>query len=364
MKRPVIHFSANRGWINDPNGPVYFNGEYHLFFQHNPNDVFWDDMHWGHAVSKDLMHWEELPIALFPDEQGMIFSGSALVDKDNISGLGTTDSPALLLFYTSHDHRTMREMQCLAFSTDGRTFQKNDNNPIIPGKEHTPSRDPYVFKNNMTGGFSLCMTTEKAVEFYHSADLIHWNKTGEFVLPKYALLGMIECPVMIEYEKYVLMMSMDIPESEFSKFPNGTVPHSRTMQYFIGDFDGNTFIPDKSQKEVLLVDHGPDFYAGTVFSNTEDKILIAWMGNFSHEAQNIGTENEGFKGTLSYPRKITLKMTPLGYRLHHEFYPCPSNVPGIFYKKTDQEEILSDRIITERLSKDGLFAETRYISDP
>ena len=359
--RPSIHFSPEKGWINDPNGPVFYKGEYHVFFQHNPDDVVWDKMHWGHAVSKDLMHWMELPIALFPDEQGMIFSGSAYLDKKNDSGLGSTDDPALLLFYTSHDHKTMREMQCLAYTADGEHFYKYKNNPIIPGKESTPARDPQVFKNKILGGYSLCLTVESAVEFYHSNDFIKWEKTGEFVLPEYALHGMIECPCMFEDKKWVLMMSMDVPESEFKKFPKAAVPHSRTMQYFIGDFDGNTFKADEKQKEVLLVDHGPDFYAGTIFSNVEETILIAWLGNFSEGALNTPTENEGFKGILSYPRKISLKETDEGYRLHHEFFPSPQKEKLVRYEKSDDREMLEDGCVKECISENGLIAKTSYV---
>ena len=359
-KRPLIHFTPEKGWMNDPNGPVFYKGEYHLFFQHNPDDVHWDNMHWGHSKSKDLIHWEERPLALFPDEQGMIFSGSAFVDKDNVSGFGKEDSPALLLFYTSHDHKTMREMQCMAYTTDGKEFIKYDKNPLIGGKEHTPARDPHVFENKIIGGYSLCYTTEDAVVFYHSTNLLSWEKTGEFRLPEYALQGIIECPCMIEFEKYVLMMSMDVPESEFNKFPKDAEAHSRTMQYFVGDFNGFTFEPDKEQNEVLLVDYGNDFYAGTVFSNLKEKILIAWMGDFSDEAKAVKTEEEGFKGTLSYPRKLELRLTDKGYRLHHEFYPCPEGLGKIFYERNEEGEKLTDSIISETIKEKGFLPATNY----
>ena len=166
--------------MNDPNGPVFYKGEYHLFFQHNPYGTHWDNMHWGHAKSKDLVHWEELPIALFPDDDGMIFSGSALVDKGNITGFGSTENPPLLLFYTSHDAKTKREMQCLAYTLDCIHFYKYEKNPLIPGLEQTPARDPQVFVNDILGGFSLCLPVENKVEFYHSDNLFDWEKTGEF----------------------------------------------------------------------------------------------------------------------------------------------------------------------------------------
>ena len=162
--RPRYHFTPKKGWMNDPNGPVFFRGEYHIFFQHDPDSLVWNTMHWGHAKSVDLLSWEELPIALFPDEQGVIYSGSAFVDEENVSGFGSKEEPALLLFYTSHNMKTMREMQCLAWSTDGMTFHKYEGNPIIPGADHTPARDPQVFKNPFLGGYSLCLTRENVVE--------------------------------------------------------------------------------------------------------------------------------------------------------------------------------------------------------
>ena len=360
--RPRVHFSPQKGWMNDPNAPVFYRGEYHLFFQHDPDSLTWNRMHWGHAVSKDLMHWQQLPIALYPDEQGVIYSGSAFVDNENITGWGDEASPALVLFYTSHDEQTKREMQCIAYTRDGIHFTKYENNPVIDGKDHVPARDPYVFKNRIIGGYSLCLTVESAVEFYHSTDLINWSRTGEFVLPQYVLQGMIECPCMFSDDADVLMMSMDIADDEFDKLPRATSAHNRLMQYFVGSFDGRTFCADRGQHEVLLVDHGPDFYAGTLFSNTRDTILIAWLGNFSAQAVNTPTEKEGFKGILSYPRRLTLKLTPDGYRLYQEFYPTPEDHPGVSYDKNEDEEILIDGCVSERISAGGSYALTSYIS--
>lgn len=358
--RPEIHFSPRKGWMNDPNGPVFYKGEYHLFFQHNPNDVYWDSMHWGHAKSKDLVYWEEQPIALYPDEQGMIFSGSAIVDKTNITGFGSKEDSPLLLFYTSHKGDTSREMQCLAYTTDCEHFFKYGGNPIIPGQDNTPARDPYVFENEIIGGYSLCLTVEKAIEFYHSDNLIDWNKTGEFRLPEYALQGMIECPCIFKDKKYVFMMSMDIPDSEFSKLPGKAAPHNRLMQYFVGDFDGYSFTASADQKEALLVDYGPDFYAGTIFSNVKDTILIAWLGNFSKATETAPTVKEGFKGIMSYPRKLELKMTKDGYRLSSDFYPIPRAYGNFVYREIGDEKILRDGCVTERIKENGLISYSAY----
>ena len=363
--RPKIHFTPEKGWMNDPNGLVFYQGKYHLFYQHDPHSLVWDTMHWGHAVSDDLMQWEHLPIALFPDEIGVIYSGSCFVDTDNVTGWGSDGKPALLAFYTSHKMDTSRECQCLAYSTDGVSFQKYEGNPIIPGKDHTPARDPQVFRNTILGGYSMVLTREKCVEFYRSSDFISWAKTGEFRLPDYALHGMIECPCMFCTDgKYVLMLSMDVPESEYGKLPEEAVPHARVMQYFTGSFDGSCFFADPSQKEVLLVDYGPDFYAGTIFSNVKETILIAWLGDFSDGARNTPTENEGFRGIQCFPRKLTIVQTENGERLHHEFFPFrKEDLPdGVILNSSSEEIQLIDNCVAESISNSGIISRSSYIA--
>ena len=364
MYRPSMHFTPEYGWMNDPNGAVFYAGKYHLFYQHNPHGLTWDHMHWGHAVSDDLLSWEHLPIALFPDEMGDIFSGSCLVDTENISGFSPDAKAPLLAFYTSHDMATKREQQCLAYSLDGVTFTKFEGNPIIPGKENTPARDPHVFRNKVIGGFSMCITTEKAIEFYHSTDLRNWEKTGEFTLPDFAFSGMIECPCLIELKVenedasgYVLMMSMDIPEKEYWKFPQEAVPHSRLMQYFTGAFDGETFICDSKMRRPLLVDYGLDFYAGTVFANCEDAILIAWLGN-SKESMLIPTEKEGFRGIQSCPRKLSLVKAGDVYLLRQQFFPKVEACPDVKLLSVPGGICLLDHCVREELLKDGLISKT------
>jgi len=356
--KPKIHFSAQKGWINDPNGPIFFNDEYHIFFQYNPYATHWDNIHWGHARSKDLMHWEELPIALFPDDQGMIFSGCAIFDKDNLSGLGNENDPPVLLFYTSHDEETLREMQCLAYTLDMETFFKYDKNPIIPGKDHTPARDPFIFENKILGGFSLCITREKRIEFYHSNNFLDWEITGSFELPEFAPEGMIECPFMFEDNRHVLVMSMDIADTEFDKLPAEADKHNRFMQYFIGDFDGYKFVLDDGQKNALLIDYGPDLYAGTIFSGVKDTILIAWLGDFSNGAKDLHTEKEGYKGILSLPRKLKLKKTDTFFVLIQSFYPDLKSIDNVIYIKTplmntegSKEDDIYDRSIMEMIDK-------------
>lgn len=357
MLRPEFHFTAEYGWINDPNGLIFYKGRFHLFFQFNPNGLVWDSMHWGHAVSDDLIHWEQLPIALFPDDFGDIFSGSCILDSENISGLGTGENPPLLAFYTSHNMATRREQQCVAYSLDGINFIKYSLNPIIPGFDNTPARDPHVFADKISGGYSMCITVEDKVIFYHSDNLLNWTKTGEFLLPSYALKGMIECPFMCSFkcegvEKYVLAMSMDIQESEFAKLPEEAVPHNRLMQYFVGDFDGNAFTVSPSQKEVLLIDYGPDFYAGTVFSNCPETIMMAWLGN-SPESMKIPTENEGFRGVLSFPRKLYLTKNSEGYRLKQQFFSPVDTIKEIVHIRDSHTEEIKDNCVKEIITSEG-----------
>ena len=361
MLRPKFHFTAKYGWINDPNGLIFYKDRFHLFFQFNPNGLVWDSMHWGHAVSDDLIHWEELPVALFPDEMGDIFSGSCIYDEENLSNLGTKENPPLLAFYTSHNMKTRREQQCIAYSLDGVNFKKYKLNPIIPGKDNTPARDPHVFPNKIKGGFSMCLTVEEKILFYHSKNLIDWEKSGEFILPEYALQGMIECPCMISSEcegkeKYVLMMSMDIPESEFNKIPEEASVHNRLMQYFVGDFDGDKFVISDIKEKVKLVDYGRDFYAGTVFSNYPKNIMMAWLGN-SPESMKIPTESEGFRGILSYPRVLSLVKNDDGYFLKQKFYPPVDADKDVDYKVFPNKEVLKDGCVTETCES-GLFFST------
>ena len=157
--RPQIHFTSRRGWNNDPNGLVYYEGEYHMFYQHNPFEREWENMSWGHAVSKDLIHWEELPVVLLPDTLGAIFSGTAVIDYKNTSGFGRDGIPPMIAIYTAHS--SDNERQCIAYSLDkGRTFTKYKGNPVIDSKakwNSTDLRDPKVFWYEPSGHWVLVL---------------------------------------------------------------------------------------------------------------------------------------------------------------------------------------------------------------
>ncbi|WP_237716338.1 glycoside hydrolase family 32 protein [Catenovulum agarivorans] len=250
--RLQFHFSPQQGWMNDPNGMVYHNGEYHLFFQHYPDGTKWGPMHWGHAVSKDLVHWQELPIALFPDDKGWIFSGSAVVDTHNTSGLGTAENPPLVAIFTYHNKVAEAaraenvQTQALAYSLDnGRSWQKYAGNPVLEGGKIADFRDPKVFWHDESNQWVMALAVQNRIGFYASANLKNWHHLSDFGAEYGAHGGYWECPDLIKMqvegsteEKYVLLVSLN---------PGGPNGGSGT-QYFVGDFDGKTFKMDSQFK--------------------------------------------------------------------------------------------------------------------
>jgi len=241
--RPQFHFTPERNWMNDPNGLVYHEGEYHLFFQYNPDSDQWGNMSWGHAVSTDLVHWQELPLAISHDDAEMVFSGSAVVDRENTAGFGTKDEPAMVAVYTRVPKAGGSQAQSLAYSTDrGRTWTKYAGNPVLDiGSGEF--RDPKVQWHAPTESWimAVVLSTERKVRFYSSKDLKSWTHLSDFG-PAGAVGGVWECPDLFELpvdgetgtRKWVLVVSLN---------PGGIQGGSAT-QYFVGDFDGTTFIPD------------------------------------------------------------------------------------------------------------------------
>jgi len=196
--RPQFHFTPEKNWMNNPNGMVYFNGKYHLFYQYHPYGNTWGPMHWGHAVSTDLMHWETLPVALYPDEHGAIFSGSAVVDWNNTTGF-FGDSPGLVAIYTSvdmyPDSDRPRQRQSLAYSTDeGTTWIKYEGNPVLSNVEMTDYRDPKVFWHDETSQWVMVLATGQSVTIYTSADLKKWEFASDFGSKAGSHDGVWECP--------------------------------------------------------------------------------------------------------------------------------------------------------------------------
>lgn len=309
--RPEYHFTPEKAWMNDPNGMFYLDDEYHLFYQYYPDSTVWGPMHWGHAVSKDLSNWEHLPVALEPDSLGYVFSGSAVVDLKNSSGLGTLDSPPIIAIFTYHDPKGEREgnldfeTQGIAYSLDkGRTWTKYENNPVLLNPGIKDFRDPKVqlFKDeNGEEYWLMALAVKDHIEFYNSPDLINWTKLSEFGNTIGAHGGVWECPDLIPLKtesgetKYVLLVSIN---------PGGPQKGSAT-QYFIGDFTKGVFTPDDTM--IRWLDYGPDNYAGVTWSNlpTEQNrtLFIGWMSNWLY-ANQVPTEK--WRSAMTIPRELSL----------------------------------------------------------
>ena len=241
--------------MNDPNGMVYHNGEYHLFYQHNPDSTVWGPMHWGHAVSKDLVKWEHLPIALYPDSLGTIFSGSAVVDKNNTSGLGTKDNPAMVAIYTYHNAegekagRKDYQTQGIAYSLDnGRTWTKYKANPVLKNPGIKDFRDPKVSWYEKGQKWIMTLAVTDHISFYSSKNLLDWTKESDFGADIGGHGGVWECPDLFKMpvagtneEKWVLIVNIN-PGA-----PNG----GSGTQYFVGQFDGKNFVLDNQFEQQL-----------------------------------------------------------------------------------------------------------------
>jgi fructan beta-fructosidase len=302
--RPQIHFSPKANWTNDPNGMVYNNGVYHLFFQYYPEGTTWGPMHWGHATSRDLIHWAEQPIALYPDSLGYIFSGSAVVDKKNTSGLGKKGQVPLVAIFTHHnpiaqkEKRTDYENQSIAYSLDnGRTWKKYAQNPVLKNPGITDFRDPKLMWYELQKKWVMTLATKDRVTFYSSPDLKNWKKESDFGSDAGAHGGVWECPDLFTLNdngKNVWVLIVNIN-------PGGPNKGSAT-QYFLGDFDGNKFTPNS--KDVKWIDYGPDEYAGITWSNTgKRKIFLGWMSNWLY-ANKVPTIK--WRNAMTLPRELKL----------------------------------------------------------
>ena len=293
--RPVYHFSPPYGWINDPNGMVYHDGLYHLYYQYNPYGNRWGNMHWGHAVSKNLAAWSHQPVALAPDSLGAIFSGSAVVDKDNTAGFGHN---ALIAIYTSAGEK---QTQSIAYSFDnGVTFTKYEGNPVLSDPSYKDYRDPKVSWHSATGQWVMPLATGHTISIYGSKDLKKWDRLCEFGEGIGAHDGVWECPDLfpLSYEgktKWVLFVSLN------PGCPNG----GSATQYFIGDFDGKTFTPDVLPYP-LWIDYGRDNYAGVTWNDVPDgrRIFIGWMSNWNY-ANEVPTRF--FRNAMTIPRELSLR---------------------------------------------------------
>jgi fructan beta-fructosidase len=308
--------------MNDPNGLVYFEGEYHLFYQHHPESTVWGPMHWGHAVSTDLINWQHLPIALFPDALGTIFSGSAVVDWNNTSGFGANGKPPLVAMFTYHDAaqeaagREDFQTQGLAYSNDhGRSWTKFAGNPVLPNTNSIKDfRDPKVSWHAATQSWVMALAARDRIQFWRAPDLKNWTLASEFGAGVGAHSGVWECPDIFELKiadsnekRWVLLVSIN---------PGGPNGGSAT-QYFVGDFDGNAFRESsETAGQTLWLDHGRDNYAGVTFCDIPAldgrRIFVGWMSNWDY-AKEVPTAK--WRSALTLPRTLALARTGSGLRV-------------------------------------------------
>lgn len=303
--RPVYHHTPAYGWMNDANGLVFKDGEYHLYFQYNPYGSVWGNMHWGHSVSRDLVHWQHLPVAIERDTMGHIFSGSCVVDARNDAGTGTNN---IIAFYTSHRSTQpghQRQVQCMAYSSDnGRTFTKYEGNPIItPFDGLEDFRDPKVFWYAPQEKWVMIVSADKNMRFYESRNLKDWTYMSEWGEGYGPQPNQFECPDFIQLPvdgdkqrmKWVMIVNIN---------PGFVYGGSGTM-YFVGDFDGHRFTCDTKPDCVKWLDWGKDHYATVCFSNTGERtIAVPWMSNWQYA--NLTPSKGQYRSANALPRELNL----------------------------------------------------------
>ena len=307
--RPQLHFTPKRGWNNDPNGLIYYEGEYHLFFQHNPYEREWGNMHWGHAVSKDLIHWEELPLALYPDEHGTMYSGSAVIDYNNTAGFNRGSTPAMIAIYTADNPE--KQIQCIAYSLDkGRTWTKYGGNPVIDSKEKWNSkdtRDPKVFWYEPNKEWVMALNERDGHSIYTSANLKDWKFESH-------ITGFWECPELFE-------LSVD-----GNKNNKKWVMYGASGTYMIGSFDGKKFTPESGKHYYTT----GTIYAAQTYTNIPEsdgrRIQIGW-GRVSHPEMP-------FKSMMLLPTELTLRTTKDGVRLFNNPVKEVDKLQTILFQKS------------------------------
>lgn len=296
--RPQFHFTSGKNWINDPNGMVYYKGEYHLFFQHNPKGKKWGNMTWGHAVSKDMVLWKQLAHAILPDDKGTIFSGSAAVDVNNTAGWQKGDEKTLVAAFTyagSFGDPPAPFSQAIAYSTDkGRRMAKFENNPVIENQGlHESERDPKIFWHEPTKKWIMVVYMNKGTaRFFNSDDLKEWTKTSD-----YKQKGFYECPDLVE-----LPVDNDPNNKKWVIYDAG-------FKYAVGSFDGRVFTRESGPFKGEM---GANFYAAQTFNNSPDKrcIQIGWM-----RGSDFIRKRMVFNQQMSFPCELTLRSTAEGIRL-------------------------------------------------
>ncbi len=288
--RPQYHFSTRRGWINDPNGMIFYEGEYHLFYQHNPYEREWENMSWGHAVSQDMVHWDELPTALLPDSMGTMFSGSTVIDYENTAGFNKGTTPAMVAFFTVDNPE--KEVQCMAYSLDkGRTWTKYAKNPLIDSKAKWNSkdtRDPRVFWYKPSRHWVMVLNERDGHSIYTSKNMREWTYQSH-------LTGFWECPDLFE-----LPIDGDKTKTKW-------VMYGASTTYMIGSFDGKTFTPESGKHYYTT----GSIYAAQTFANMPEsdtrRIQIGWG--------RIAQPGMPFNNQMLLPTELQLRTTKNGPRL-------------------------------------------------
>lgn len=322
--RPIYHHTPAYGWMNDPNGMFYADGVYHLYFQHNPYGSTWGNMHWGHSISTDLVHWTYEGDAVCPDAWGTVFSGSAVIDKDNTAGFG---AGAVVAFYTSSKPTPWgdSQTQSIAYSTDnGKTFTKYANNPVLTSDERD-FRDPKVIWYAPKKYWVMMLAVGQEMQIYSSPNLKSWKKESSFGYKQGAHGGVWECPDLIELpvegtkeKKWVLICNLN---------PGGLFGGSAT-QYFVGTFDGKKFT-NESPTRIKWMDWGKDNYATVTWHNAPDGrcIALGWMSNWQYQAVLPTSQ---YRGANTIARDLSL------YKENGDYYLKSAPVPEMEKVRTEK----------------------------
>lgn len=300
--RPAYHYSPAYGWMNDPNGLIYHDGTYHLYYQFNPFGSKWGNMYWGHATSRDLLHWTHEAPALKRDTLGHIFSGSTVLDREGVAGFG---KGAILAYYTAHQMRAGKQWQaqCLAYSTDGgMTYTKYAQNPILTASDGVADfRDPKVFWYAPSKAWYMIVSADKEMRFFRSTDLKQWDYVSAFGEGYGARPNQFECPDFFELpmegsgqKKWVMLVNIN-PGCPFG---------GSATEYFVGDFDGKTFTPDTAPEVARWLDFGKDHYAFVTFHNVSGRTLgLPWVSNWQYANVTPFKQSRGMNGL---PRELFL----------------------------------------------------------
>ena len=365
--RPSVHFTPESTWMNDPNGLLFHKGQYHLFFQNNPTGRTWGNIGWGHAVSKDLLQWERKGLAIPATEQEMAFSGSAVWDRTNTSGLGVGDEGPLVAFFTSayteeHPAKPGQQAQSIAYSLDdGETWTRYEGNPVLE-RSSDCFRDPKVFWHGSTGRWVMVAVEadHRQLLIYSSANLLDWQQESTFG-PVGEEGIQWECPDLIEVpiegggSRWVFLLSTN---------PGGFSGGSG-MRYFVGSFDGVEFRPEGRPR---WLDYGPDFYAAVSFHGTEEPTIIGWMSNWVYANE---TPTQPWQSAMTLARRLTLVDDGDGLVLRQQpiFGELPDDVTRMSFELAVGESLVVEsgdgdvsRLVVER-REDGLVVD-RSGADP